>query len=256
MKQLRAGNKGLMGFIENFGRSVVDFALPPRCAGCGAIVVETGTFCPPCWTEMDWLTDRVCTHCSLPLEGTEEETCAACLADPPRVAKLHAATKYGAASKTLALRLKHGRRVAYARVMAKAMARRLEEGEWEEAPLLLPVPLHRGRIWRRGFNQASLLASELSRRVEWRWSPDILMRDRATPSLGGLSGNQRRRAVRGAFRVVRPEEIAGKTVMLVDDVYTSGSTVDACAIALEKAGVRRVDAIVWARVQRPRVVMR
>lgn len=241
-----------MSLIATLGRSVLDFALPPRCASCGIIVDQPGSFCAQCWGDVEWLTEGVCNGCSIPLEGSEEEVCGACLSDPLRIGQLSAATLYGETSRTLALKLKHGRRVALARSMARAMARRLWEVEPEGRPILLPVPLHRWRIWKRGFNQSALLARVLADDLGWEWSPDILLRKRSTKPLGGMSRAQRHKTVRGAFDVADGSILAGRHVMLVDDVYTTGSTVEACAIALQRAGAGQVDAVVWSRVQRPR----
>ena len=241
-----------MSLAQQISRSILDFALPPRCSGCGEIVDATGSFCASCWTAVDWLTDGVCQQCSIPLEGSEQEICAACLAEPLRIGQLVAATIYDDTSRTLALKLKHGRTVALARTMAATMARRLGAVSYDQAPLLVPVPLHRWRIWKRGFNQSGLLATELAHRLGWDWSPDILIRKRATQPLGGLSRSQRNKMVRGAFTVEDRQAVEGRRIMLVDDVYTTGSTIEACAIALQRAGAARVDAAVWARVQRPR----
>lgn len=243
-----------MSFVAALGRSALDFALPPRCASCGVIVDQTGSFCAQCWGDVEWLTIGVCQQCSIPLEGSEQEICGACLAEPLRIGQLSAATLYGDTSRTLALKLKHGRRVALARTMARAMARRLRECGAEAAPLLVPVPLHRWRIWKRGFNQSALLSLALSKELGWDWSPDILLRKRSTKPLGGMSRSQRHKTVRGAFEIVDRDAINGRRIMLVDDVYTTGSTVEACAIALQRSGASQVDAVVWSRVHRPRHV--
>lgn len=125
-----------------------------------------------------------------------------------------------------------------------------------EDPILVPVPLHRTRLWSRGFNQSALVARELSRRLEIATDPLILKRIRRTPPLKGMSGAQRRKTVAGAFRVVDKAAIAGRTVILVDDVLTTGSTAEACARTLKRAGAARVELISWARVLRPSRLMR
>lgn len=235
-------------------RILLDFALPPRCAGCGTIVEEVGRFCGDCWGQVDWLVAGVCERCGIPLEGAEQEECGACIASPPRFDRLRAATIYDDVSRDLALRLKHGRQVALAKTMALSMHRQLLAYSEAERPILLPVPLHRWRLWRRGFNQAGLLARELSRLSGIEWSPDHLIRRKRTPQLGGLNRKQRARTVSGAFGVERADELNGRTLILVDDVYTTGSTIEACAKALRIAKPGRIEAIVWARVTRPRYV--
>jgi ComF family protein len=138
--------------------------------------------------------------------------------------------------------------------MARYMAP-LVAGEGD-GRLLIPVPLHRTRLWARGFNQSALVASELSRGLGIPSNPLALRRIRRTPPLKGMSPLQRRKTVAGAFRVRDPAAIKGKIVILVDDVLTTGSTAEACARALRRAGAARVELVSWARVVRPAQLMR
>jgi ComF family protein len=122
--------------------------------------------------------------------------------------------------------------------------------------VLMPVPLHRTRLWQRGFNQSALVARELSRHLKLRTDFRSLRRLKRTPPLKGMSPLQRRKAVAGAFRVANKVGVAGKTVILIDDVLTTGSTAEACARILKRAGAARVELITWARVVRPAQLMR
>ncbi len=133
--------------------------------------------------------------------------------------------------------------------MARYMAP-LIQSESNDA-ILVPVPLHRSRLWRRGFNQSALVAAELARRTGLRSEPALLKRTKRTPALKSMSLSQRKRTVAGAFSVDPAAELDGWTVVLVDDVLTTGSTAEACAKALERAGARRVELVSWARVVRP-----
>jgi ComF family protein len=234
-------------------RWTLDFALPPRCTGCGVIVEEIHGFCPDCWTKIEFLGDSGCTICGLPLQATEAGICAPCLARPPRIARTRSAVAYGELSRSLAIRLKYGRKVAIARTMARYMAPLVGTAD---QPLLVPVPLHRSRLWHRGFNQSALVARELSRRLGIAADPIVLRRTRRTPPLKGMSPLQRRKTVSGAFRVADKQSVAGRTIILVDDVLTTGSTAEACARALKRAGAARVELISWARVVRPAQLMR
>ena len=240
-------------FIRSGARWVLDFALPPRCAGCGVIVGEVHSFCPDCWKQIEFLGESGCATCGIPLQATDAATCAACLAKPPRIARTRAAVAYDELSRSLAIRLKYGRKVALARTMARYMAPLVAaHGD----ALLVPVPLHRSRLWQRGFNQSALVARELSRRLNLAAGPMVLKRILRTPPLKGMSPLQRRKTVAGAFRVADKAAIAGRTVVLIDDVLTTGSTAEACARTLKRAGAARVELVSWARVVKPSQLMR
>lgn len=234
------------------GMLLLDFALPPRCAGCGEVIEEVGAFCPPCWSNMEWLGNSGCQRCGLPLAGTEIDTCGRCLAQPPRLDRIRAAVAYDELPRSIALKLKYGRKVALARTMARYMAPL--RGEWPDDAIVVPVPLHRWRLWGRGFNQSALVARELARRWGLRSEVAALRRVKRTRPLKGLNHRQRRKAVSGAFKSA--SDVSGRTVILVDDVLTSGSTAEACARALQRAGAGRVELICWARVVRPSQLMR
>jgi ComF family protein len=236
------------------GRAAVDYALPPRCAGCSEVIEDIGAFCPPCWSSLEWLGDEGCQRCGLPLVGTEADTCGRCLADPPKLDRIRAAVAYDELPRSIALNLKYGRKVGIARTMARYMAPL--KGAWDESAMLVPVPLHRWRLWGRGFNQSVLVARALAK--DWGLPAEhgVLQRIRRTPPLKGLTPHQRRKAVSGAFRVPAGNRLDGRTVVLIDDVFTSGSTAEACAKALRQAGAGRVELICWARVVRPERLMR
>lgn len=239
--------------LKAIGGRLLDFALPPRCASCGTITDQLHSFCTDCWKKIEFLGDAGCGTCGLPLEGTDIGQCAACLAQPPRIERTRAAVAYDEVTRGLAIRLKYGRKIALARTMARYMAPLVSRDCAD--PLIVPVPLHRSRLWWRGFNQAGIVARELSRRTCIGHSPFALRRIKRTPSLRGLSASQRRRAVAGAFAAER-SIVEGKTIILIDDVLTTGSTAEGCARALKKAGAARVELISWARVVRPTQFMR
>jgi len=232
---------GLLG--ETLG-----LALPPRCPGCGAVVRGDHRFCVDCWGSLKFLGPPWCATCCQPfaIDRGPDAQCGACLESPPRHAGARAAVAYGPVARTLALRLKYGGRLAFATTAARLMARHLPG----DAALLVPVPLHRWRLWGRGFNQAALIAAALSRALGIAHEPLALRRARRTPALRGMNPRQRRQTVRAAFAVdpARAADLKDRHVVLVDDVYTSGATADACARTLLRAGAAKVTVLCWARV--------
>ncbi|USU13096.1 ComF family protein [Sphingomonadaceae bacterium OTU29THOMA1] len=232
--------------VARAGASIVALALPPRCPGCGTPVAADHRFCASCWAGLHLIGPPWCAGCNLPFnyDRGQGAMCGPCLADPPRHAGVRAAVAYGAVARQLALQLKYGRRIGIADTMAARIAVVVPPG----LDLLVPVPLHRWRLWSRGFNQAGLIGDALHRRCGVAHDPFALVRRRQTIVLRGLGRRGRRRAVSGAFAVPDRSRVAGKAIGLVDDVYTSGSTTAACTRALIAAGAVSVTILCWARV--------
>jgi ComF family protein len=241
--------------LKRAGRAILDYALPPRCPGCGVIVGGDRQFCLACWQSLDFLDGPACARCSIPLPRAVpggDLQCGACLAAPPPFDGAPAAVAYGPAARTVALRLKYGRRLGHARLMARLMARPLATlaGDGEGDALLVPIPLHRWRLWSRGFNQAALVADELTRLTGVAHDHHLLQRAKATASLRGKSRREREKIVAGAFALAQDgkAKAAGRHLILIDDVHASGATLRAAAKALRRSGAARVSALSWARV--------
>lgn len=239
--------------LQRTGRALIDYALPPRCPACGTIVAGDRQFCLGCWQSLHFLDGPACARCSIPLPDAlpgADLQCGACLADPPPFDGAPSAVAYGPAARTVALRLKYGRRVGHARLMAGLMVRPLTSLVGGGEALLVPVPLHRWRLWSRGFNQAALVAAELTRLTGVPHDHELLLRARATASLRGKGRREREKIVAVAFKLAEGAKAraAGRHLILVDDVHASGATLRAAAKALRRSGATRVSALCWARV--------
>lgn len=242
------------------GRMLLDVILPPHCLSCGVIVDEPGSLCPECWDKVTFLGPPLCGHCGMPFEFDvgEQALCAACIRRPPIYERARAVLNYDDASRDLILGFKHADRTEAAPAFGRWLAR--AGGELiAEADIIAPVPLHWARLWRRRYNQSALLAQALARttRAGGRHLPvipDLLVRHRRTPPQGGLGAAGRARNVRGAFRINAKFQarVRGARVLLVDDVLTTGATVEACARVLLRSGAGAVDVLTLARVARPR----
>ena len=238
-------------------RVSLDVLLPPQCLACDALVSTPGTLCHACWDGAVFVSAPLCAACGTPFEFDHgpDALCGACLRDRPRIERARAVFIYNDVRRNLATGLKYRDRTHAAPALGGWLARAGRE-LLANADLIAPVPLHRGRLWRRRFNQSALLAQAIVKNTggEPALSLDLLSRTRATPSQGGLNAAERRRNVRGAFSLNtrHRQAVVGARILLVDDVFTTGATLDACAAALLGSGAAAVDALVLARVDRPR----
>jgi ComF family protein len=237
-------------------RAVLDTVLPPQCLACDALVSEPGALCAACWDGAAFVSAPFCQACGVPFacDHGPDALCGACVRARPVFERARAVFLYNDVSRDLVTGLKHRDRTHGAPAFGRWLARTGREMV-VDADLIAPVPLHRLRLWRRRFNQSALLARAFAREAGCpaKFRADLLQRHRATPTQGGLNAAQRQRNVRGAFVVPARNraEVAGRRVLLVDDVHTTGATLEACARPLLGARASAVDALVLARVDRP-----
>ena len=240
------------------GRGMLDLLLPPNCATCDQPAAAPGQLCAECFRLTGFVTPPFCARCGVPFTtaalGGPEQLCPACILLPPVFGEARAALRYDAQSRRMILPLKHADRTDLVAALAPQMVR-VGGPLLARADLLVPVPLHRHRLFQRRYNQAALLARAISRLSHVPLQPDALVRIRATDSLGDKSAEARAAEVQRAFvvRASRVRRIHGLHVLLVDDVMTSGATANECAAALLRAGAAAVDVLVAARVPDPRL---
>ncbi len=236
---------------QRTGRAALDSLLPPRCLACGTVVQESGQLCAACWPRLAFLAPPHCACCGLPFayDPGPAALCGACSGRPPAYARARAVLRYDEASRDLILAFKHADRTdaapAFARWLQRAGAELLADCD-----LILPVPLHPRRLFRRRYNQAALLALALGRLAGKPVAVDLLRRRRNTPPQGHRSRAERQRNVAGAFALApgAAERLQGRRLLLLDDVMTTGATLEAAARTLQGGGAAAVDALALARV--------
>nr|WP_234999455.1 ComF family protein [Roseovarius albus] len=225
---------------------------PPGCLICGEQVESAFGLCPACWKDVPFISGLCCDLCGVPLPGEDmgfEEVCDDCLSVLRPWSKGRAALIYRDQARRLVLALKHGDRQDIARPAAGWMAQ-IAAPLIDRDTIVAPVPLHWSRMLRRRYNQSALLGAELAKVVDRPYCPDLLLRRRRTQSLDGKSPKERFAILEGAL-VVHPKRrhlLKGRSVLIVDDVMTSGATLAAAARACLEAGAEDVRIVTLARV--------
>ena len=229
-----------MNNILELSKTFVNTIFPSRCLSCHELISEHGALCIKCWKSINFISTPICYKCGVPFEYNigEQALCGRCMVQKPIYTEARAIFKYDENSKQQILALKYFDKTQLAPVFAKWLAR-ISHDYKDKAHFIIPVPLHYFRLVYRRYNQASLLAKFLAKHIEIPIFYDALVRVKKTPTQYGLTRKQRDENMRGAFKV-KPkhyQQLKGKSVILVDDVLTTGATLDACSRALHDAGV-------------------
>ncbi len=245
-------------------KNILDFILPPLCPVTGDRVESPGLLSAEAWESLDFIEAPICHHCGAPqqfsgFDGILTKTgidllCAVCLTDPPYFDSLRSVWRYNDISSQLIMRFKHGDQLHLSRSFVPLLNRALIELPATPS-IIIPVPLHRFRLLKRLYNQAGILAHHMSEQSNGRLTfyPNLLQRHKHTKSQGHMKNEARKKNVKNAFCLSdkAPNILKGKHVLLIDDVYTSGATVNACAkILKDKGQAARVDVLTMARVVR------
>ncbi len=242
---------GIAGVLMRLARAAGDIIVPPLCLNCRVPLGSHDAICAACWRQIRFIRDPLCDRLGVPLpyDTGARSVSAAALANPPEWDRARAVAHFGPVMRDLIHAFKYADRHDARRLFARWLAMAGAE-LFEDADMMVPVPLHRWRLLGRKFNQAQLLAGELARLVPVPVDPFVIARVKATASQVGLSEAERRGNLAGAFQVERDarNRIEDARIVLIDDVITTGSTVAACARVLKRAGAARVDVLALALV--------
>lgn len=218
---------------------------------CARPVATAGALCAACWGRIRLIERPFCQRLAIPFgyDIGPDALSAEAIADPPPFERLRAVAVYDEFSGPIVQALKYHDHTELARSIGAMMARAASEMA-AEADLVVPVPLHPGRLWQRRFNQSAMIAAEIALKINRPHGADLVDRIKATRHQVGLKATERAANVQGAFRVSAEgkRQLAGRRVLLVDDVYTTGATARAVTRALLRGGARAVDVVVFARV--------
>jgi len=228
-----------------------DGLVPPACLSCDRTTDRQGQLCAKCWSQMRFIEKPYCAVLGTPFSYDlgEGALSADAIANPPPFDSSRSVALYDDTARQLVHSLKFANRTDLAPWMARFMLH-VSENRITESSVIVPVPLHRRRLFMRRYNQSAELARHLAKLADAQYRPDLIVRNRATKQQVGLGAKERENNVRGAFRVPKGLgiHIKGRHLVLIDDVYTTGATIRACARVLKRVGAARIDCLTFARV--------
>ncbi|MBQ7290040.1 MAG: ComF family protein [Alphaproteobacteria bacterium] len=231
---------------------ILEFLFPPACPLCGTPVSTHGELCATCWTSINWIDNPKCARCGYPFPADLDlggmPLCPVCAVGKSELDWIRSACVYDDASKGAMLPFKHAGKIQYARFMSRAMIWALRDIDMD-ADIIMPVPLARRRLFKRGYNQATLLARPIAHAYGLKMDLDSVRR-KYRDDMGHKNARERAENIRGVFSVVQPDKIRGKKILLVDDVMTSGATFSEMRRVLIRAGATAVYGVTFCRVVR------
>ena len=241
----------MLALIKTVLQTSVDFLLPPRCLLCYERTTDPHNVCAVCWQGLSFISDPQCVSCGMPFDfGVEGElSCAPCIDKPPAFNQMRSAVIYNDISRHLVLCFKHGDMLQISKLLSRWMINAGRDMVYN-ADVIIPVPLHRLRLLWRQYNQAALLVNQIAHFSGVKRQNEMLIRVRHTPSQGKKNYKDRVKNLKSAI-AMNPrysQDIKGKKVLLIDDVYTTGATIEECCRVLKSAGAESVDVLTFARV--------
>lgn len=230
---------------------IIDFLLPPRCINCSKPLSGKDGVCEDCFNIINFISNPCCQKCGMPFEATTAKSsklCGLCVKDKKSVFRMsRSAMRYDDVSKNMVLSFKFMDKTENAKVFADWMFLAGKDIFVEGVDLIIPIPLHYTRLIKRKYNQSALLAKRIGKLAEVKVNYSSVIRHKKTKPQVEFSGKARAQNIKGAFEIKHPENIKGKRVLLIDDVYTTGSTLKECAKSIRKAGAKSVDFLTLSR---------
>jgi ComF family protein len=237
--------------LKNFLKTILNIFFPNHCLHCEKIINKEALFCTTCWSRLKFITDPKCRICSYPFEieligKSSSLPCSKCIKDPPHFDKVITIFRYNEIIKKIISDLKYYDQTFIAKKIAKLLYNKIQP-ELENIDLVTIIPLHRNKLKKRKFNQVALISKEIIKHK--KYIPDLLFRTKETQTQVKLTQKQRVANIKKAFMINRKHQdaIADKTILLIDDVMTTGATIEACAKALKKRKVKKIIVLTLAK---------